>query len=104
MYVHVCMNVCVKVFVKYSFDIFLSIFTNDTEIDTRLSNLETKTQKISATSTVTTVSSDLNIILNNFGNFTIRDDTLSTIFAANESEIDTFLITKHMLIRPTPLN
>ncbi len=42
-------------------NIFLSIFTNDVEIDTRLSNLETKTQKQTATSDQTSFNKAMNM-------------------------------------------
>ena len=47
-------------------NIFLSIFTNDIEIDTRLSNVETKTQNITATPTENTIAKTLNLRLGVF--------------------------------------
>lgn len=70
-------------------NIFLSLFTNDTEIDTRLSNLETKTQNMSASSSSNIINKSTVFILDNFGNFIVRDDTLNPLLAVNEAQVDT---------------
>lgn len=55
-------------------NIFLSIFSNDVEIDTRLSNVETKTQLITANSTRTTLSNSSQFRLTTFDNFFVTLD------------------------------
>jgi len=53
-------------------NIFMSIFSNDIEIDTRLSNLETKTQNIQATSSKLTVSRSTELLIDESDFFAIR--------------------------------
>ena len=71
-------------------DIFLSIFSNDVEIDTRISNVETKTQNISANSSTNTINKSTTVILDNFGNFIVRDDALNPLLGISEAEADIY--------------
>ena len=55
-------------------NIFLSIFSNDVEIDSRLSNVETKTQLISANSSRTTFTKSSQFRLIGLDNFFVTLD------------------------------
>ena len=55
-------------------NIIMSVFTNDIEIDTRLSNVETKTQLITANSTRTTLANSSQFRLTTFDNFFVTLD------------------------------
>ncbi len=69
-------------------NIFLSLFTNDVEIDTRLSTVENKTQNItSANSSLTTFSKNLNVYLSSGGYFGIRSSDGLTNYMVVEPTI-----------------
>lgn len=70
-------------------NIFMSIFSNDVEINTRLSNLETKTQNIEATSSKLTVSRSTELLIDDNDFLAIRS-------------IDAFL--NYLILTPTEMN
>lgn len=73
-------------------DLIMSIFSNDTEIDGRLTTLETKTQNITASGSINTITKTTQFKLSNSQLFSITDDSGPFVsvrkFAVTNAKID----------------